>query len=328
MATIELQPEDVARPPGARWVGHAFGIAFESEGPFPGMPAAPPLTARVTTWREARDREVDQAWRPNAGQDLFERRHPDGRLFLLVEHEAQTGFRIWAPYYGRHLVSTHGCSIISSLPRVPPVRWQRLFFSQVLPLAAALRGFLLIRASAVAFGDEAVAFIGPVGSGKTSLVAHLIGLGAAFVSDNVLALDVSDAAVIAHPGPARLSIDEIELRRIPSTQELRVGSCVGRSDKLVLEPTPVQAGLPLRSLYLLASAPEAKRVTIEEDNGGEPLLAGYRAIDYLGSTESDECYDGICATLAATARGHRIIFPPDARPRDIAARVLAHRAER
>ena len=133
MATIELQPEDVARPPGARWVGHAFGIAFESEGPFPGMPAAPPLTARVTTWREARDREVDQAWRPNAGQDLFERRHPDGRLFLLVEHEAQTGFRIWAPYYGRHLVSTDGCSIVSSLPRVPPVRWQRLFFSQVLP---------------------------------------------------------------------------------------------------------------------------------------------------------------------------------------------------
>ena len=104
--------------------------------------------------------------------------------------------------------------------------------------------------------------------------------------------------------------------------------CVGRSDKLVLEPTPVEAGLPLRSLYFLAPDPEAKRVTIEEDNGGEPLLAGYRAIDYLGSTESDERYDRICATLAAAARGYRIIFPPDARPRDIAARVLAHRAER
>lgn len=328
MTAVELKPDDVARLPGDRWVGHVFGVALESERPFPGVEATAPISARVTTWRQARGNEVDGAWKPDAGLALFERRHPDGRLFLLIERKAQTGFRIWAPYYGRHLVSADGCSIVSALPRVPTVRWQRLFFSQVLPLAAALHGLSLVRASAVALGDEVVGFIGPPGSGKTSLIAHLVALGAGFVSDNVLALDLSDSTVIAHPGPGRLSIDEAELRRIPSTQVLRLGPCVGRSDKLVLEPTPVQAALPLAGLYVLQPDSEAKRIAIEEVGTAEPLLPRHRAIDYLGSAEFDDRYAGICARVEAAASGYRIAFPPAARARDIAARVLAHRTDR
>jgi hypothetical protein len=52
--------------------------------------------------------EVEAAWRLEDGELLLERRHPDGCLFLRIDACEPFGYRIWAPYYGRHLVSADG----------------------------------------------------------------------------------------------------------------------------------------------------------------------------------------------------------------------------
>jgi hypothetical protein len=324
MATLALPQFDEPTPQGARWHGYAFGIGLESELPFPGIQPTAEPAARMTSWREADPEEVEGAWELDDGELLLERRHPDGRLFLRVDGRGQLGYRIWAPYYGRHLVSAGGGSIASALPRVPPVRWQRLFFAQVLPLAAALHGLSLFQASAVAVDDRVLAFVGPEGSGKTSLTAHLVALGASFFTDEVLALEAAGADVLAHPGPSRLSLHETELRRIPSTQELRIGPCVGRSDRLMLEPEPVATALPLGRLYMLRPELEAERIWIEprEEPAGRSLQ-GSSFVNYLGG--GLERHLAICAALDEAVGAFDLGFPIGTRARDLAARVLAHR---
>jgi hypothetical protein len=282
----------------------------------------------VTTWREESAEAIDSKWKLGDGDLLLERRHSDGRLFLRVDGHATFGFRVWAPYYGRHLVSTDGSSIASALPSVPPARWQRLFFGHVLPLASALNGLCLFHGSAVALGGQVVAFVGPSGSGRTSLTAQLVALGASFVTDDVLAVETADAGVVVHPGPARLSIEEAELRRVPSTQLPRLGPCVARSDKLVCEPTPVPGPLPLARVYFLHPGADSTRISIaeREESASRPVL-GDRYLGYLSSPGLLRRHADLSIAVEDSVRVYDIVLPASCRARDAAARVLAHSEE-
>lgn len=326
MATVELQTErplGVLSPPRR---GHAFGVVVESVRPLPGLQAvADPLPARVASWDETSAEEIDGAWPIAEGRVLHERRHPDDRLFLRVDSRDGFGFRVWAPYYGRHLVSPDGATIQSALPRVPFARWQRLFFGEILPLAACLQGLHVLRSSAVAIGGEVITFIGPQASGKTAFTAHLVALGADFVTDDALAVELTPTGVIAHPGPARLSIERSEFERVPSTQRARVGDCVGRSDKLMLEPEPVATPLPLGRIYLLRPDAGTERVAI---TAAEPaplgLLLGATVVDYLRAPQVLQLQLDVCNALAETVSIYDVDLPRGCRAREAAARVLAH----
>ena len=119
MATVELQAvRPAVLPPPRR--GHAFGVVIESALPFPGLQDVDdPLPARLTAWRETSAEEIDGAWPVAEGRVLHERRHPDDRLFLRVDTRDGVGFRVWAPYYGRHLVSPDGASVHGDLQKDP-----------------------------------------------------------------------------------------------------------------------------------------------------------------------------------------------------------------
>ena len=327
MATLEVDETPVGLEAGTGWRGYASGLVLESVEPFPGVQPVPDgfPADRLAAWHEGPAKTIDRAWRIQDNQVLLERRHADGRLFLRIDTNGAIGFRVCAPYYGRHLVSVDGRSIVSALPRVPPARWQRLFFAQVLPLASALQGLSVFHASAVAVRDRVFAFVGPSGSGKTSFAAHLVALGASFVTDDVLALEIGDTGVLAHPGPARLSIEAAELRRVPSTQHSRVGPCVGRSDKLMLEPTPVPGPLPLAGLYFLRPDPAHTRPAIvaSERPSSRPLLgAGF--LSYLQSPMFLQRHLDACAAVADSVPLYDVELPAACRARDVAARLLAH----
>lgn len=329
VATAELQP---VRPAGVLSPlrrGHALGVVIESAKPFPGLQAVDtPLPARVTTWRETTADAIDGAWPLAEGRVLHERRHPDGRLFLRVDSHDGIGHRVWAPYYGRHLVSPDGASVESALPRVPFARWQRLFFREILPLAACLQGLHLVRSSAVEIDGGVVAFLGPQDSGKTALTAHLVALGAGFVTDDALAVELTPAGVVAHPGPARLSIERSEFERVPTAERARVGDCVGRSDKLMLEPAPIASPLPLDRIYLLRPRSAVEDVAITH---AEPaplgLLLGATVVDYLRASHVLQLQLDVRNALAETIPIYDVDLPRGCRAREAATRVLAHHAD-
>jgi hypothetical protein len=69
----------------------------------------------------------------------------------------------------------------------------------VLGILLRLRGVTCLHASAVAFGETAVAFVGSEGAGKSTTAAALARQGHAILSDDVVALSEHDGAFFIHP---------------------------------------------------------------------------------------------------------------------------------
>jgi hypothetical protein len=309
------------------WRGRAFGIVLESAEPFPGLPfCSGDACGRIATWRQERARAIDDAWPLEEGQVVVDLRHTDGRVFMRIDRHAADGYRIWAPYYGRHLVSADGRSIRSALPNVSPWRWQRLFFAQTLPLAAALQGLEVFHASAVAVHGRVAAFVGSSRTGKTSVAAHLVALGASFVTDDVLAVERLGSDVVAHPGPARLSIEDLELGRIPDSERRRLGVLIGRSDKLLVEPAPTDAPMPLAAIYFLQrpAADVSHPTIVEADATASPALLQDRFLGYLEMPKLLRDRVDVWTAIAERIRLYNVRIPKSARAREVAATALAH----
>lgn len=68
------------------------------------------------------------------------------------------------------------------------------------------RGDLVLHASAIAVHEKVVAFVGNTVSGKSTLVAALLGRGHAFVADDVLPVRFADGVPLAYPGVPTLKL--------------------------------------------------------------------------------------------------------------------------
>ncbi len=88
-----------------------------------------------------------------------------------------------------------------------------------------LRGESILHASAVAVGDEALAFIGASGMGKSTLATLLCSAGATLITDDVLRLQSEKESFRCHWGTG-----ELRLRaNAASLSELFPPACVSRS---------------------------------------------------------------------------------------------------
>ena len=94
-------------------------------------------------------------------------------------------------------------------------------------------------------------FVARAGTGKTSVAAHSVALGASLFTDDVLALEPNADGVVAYPGANALHVDGRELEAMPTQGRDRLGPAVGGADKIVLA-APVSAGSKrLDALYFL-----------------------------------------------------------------------------
>lgn len=195
-------------------------------------------------------------WPSNASL-ISDERGPDGEVVFQIERST-AGFRIAGPRYGAAIVSADGTSVRGS-PGAGGLReWQRLLIAQVLPFAAVLRGLEVLHASAVVFGGEAVAILGPSGAGKTSLALALSRLGAGFLADDVLALSREDGRLMGHPGPAIAGVHNEEAERLRRCDGLDPKRFLGEDPREVMVrmtswPSPV----PLTAIFIVERAPAA-----------------------------------------------------------------------
>lgn len=308
------------------WRGRAFGLTLSSRVPVPGLAAAGPSDGgREVAWRRVDGRRLRELTAAAASAPLVDIRRDDGRRFMSVTQIPERGYRIDAPGYGTHLVSPDGRSIRSVLPAFRDLRWQRLFFAQPLPLAAALQGLEVFHASAVALDGRVLAFTASSGTGKTSTAAHLVAAGADFVTDDILALERRDGVLLAHPGPGRLSIAHAELRTVAPERRNRLGRRVTRGGKLVLEPPAVSQPLPLGAIFMLARVPGAGPLRIEPlVEGGAKSILGSGFLPYLRLPERLLTHLETCAELSRTVPAFRIAIPESASARQVAAAVHDH----
>ena len=308
-------------------VGNAFGVEIHSSVAIPELPAAPGLDGNPRVTLElVDDSAVKRAWPARDAERVLERIRPNGRPMMVVERHEELGFHIWAPYYGRHLVSSDGTDIRSALPAVSPWRWERLLFAQVLPLAAALSGRELFHASAVALDGGAVAFVGLSGAGKSSIAAHLVAQGAGLVADDVLALERTPSGVSSHPGSGLAGVAPHELASMSSAERARLGRRVGSADKTYLAVPIVAGALPLRALYFITRT-DLEDVEIAPSESVPTRLLGSSFIAYLRSPEHLVEHLDVCTHIAATVPILELSVPPTAMARDVAAVVEEHARE-
>lgn len=314
----------LAEAAGAVTRGSAFGLAVEADFAIPAL-GAPTDVARKTSCRAVTAEELDAACPVDGWTQDVDLRHPDTRLFLGIRHHPEAGYRIWAPRYGRHLVSVDGTTILSALPRRAQLGWQRLFFAQALPLAAVLHGLEVLHASAVAVDGRAIAFTAASGTGKSSLGAHLVAAGAGFLTDDVLALEGGDGGPLAYPGVARLSVATHELAGMNQAGRARFGRRAATSGKVYVEPVVQSGPLPLRALFCLYRAASFDRVRIREHVPPEPrTVLASSFLPYVRTPARLLNQLATCAAVTDSVRLFDVELPTAGTARAAADVVLAH----
>lgn len=307
-------------------LGYAFGLEIRGTFPIPGLGVTGPAPLRRTVCGSGSAADLDRAWDGDGSVSAVELRYPDGRLFLSIRSHPERGYRIWAPHHGRHLVASDGQTIESALPQNNVLGWQRLFFAQTLPLAAALQGLELLHASAVGLAGAAVAFTAPSGTGKSSLAAHLVAAGATFLTDDVVALEARDGVVEAYPGPSRTSVASHELRAMTRHGRARLGRRVGAADgKVLLEPDVGSGSHQLALLYRVGRSRRYDRAAAREHDPPEPVpILGSSFLSYLQTPQRLRNQLAVCDRIVATVRTFDLELPASVSARDAAAFVLEH----
>ncbi|MBZ5696728.1 MAG: serine/threonine protein kinase [Acidobacteriia bacterium] len=148
----------------------------------------------------------------------------------------------------------------------------------VLGLLLRLRGVTCLHASAVAFGDRAVAFVGAEGAGKSTTAAAFARRGCSVLSDDVVALREAGGTFHVLPAYPYLSLwpDSVEMlygsgKTLPSFSEnfdKRMLSLAEEHLKFEQEP------LPLGGIFLLGEkSADAAAPLVETLPSRESLLA-------------------------------------------------------
>jgi hypothetical protein len=244
-----------ARAPvtGERWRGRAFGLEIDASFAVPGLPrtSGPPAGPR-TRLDLAPAEVIERDWPARGTERVLEERFDDGPPARTIDVHPRRGYRLYARHFGIARISPTGGRVVCAPPEDEAWSWQRFLVGRILPWAAVLRGLEVFHASAVGHNGRAVAFVGETGAGKTSLAVQLVARGMEFMTDDVLALELADGSLRAHPGAGIASVRAAEREAIADDTWSRLGTVLGDSVKTYLEVERAEQPLPLGAVYFLA----------------------------------------------------------------------------
>lgn len=335
MSPVEAE---AAIPPGTlgdeRCRGRAFGLrldsGFEARGllerePFAAPDETPGERLRSSSLDLASLEALDAAWPQDEAQLLRDVRGRDDRPLLTIEEHVQAGFRLHAPAYGRYQLARDGSRVLCAPSDVSSWEWQAFLIGQILPLAAVLHGLEPVHGSAVAFGEQAIGLVGQSHGGKSSLAVNLVRRGAAFVADDVLALERDGEQILVHAGPALASVRHAEARAIGPAALERLGPVVGRDDqelRIAMEREP--RARALAALYFVERAEAEPASTVQELDPDPRLLLGSTFNGFVRTPIRLVTQLDLYACLARAVPTFRAIISPGVDAHGLAGTIRAH----
>ena len=144
----------------------------------PAVPSGPEELSYDSPYKDEAGNPALRIWKA-AGSRYLRLAYFDGTQFWL-DREGSEVWATWPENLGIEDTATY-------------------LLGPVLGLLLRLRGVTCLHASAVAFGDKAVAFVGSEGAGKSTTAAALARCGHAILSDDVVALAERNGAFFVHP---------------------------------------------------------------------------------------------------------------------------------
>jgi hypothetical protein len=243
-----------------------------------------PITFLEGAQAHATDREVNLCGQPpNRGrlelpqpaELVCDEREPSGAVNFQIESHPQAGYLISGPKYGRYLLSRDGKQLRFAPEERPGDEWQRLLIAQVLPFAALLNGLEVFHASAVVRDGEAIAFLGPSHSGKTSIAVELCHEGYDFLADDVLALEALGGELVGHPGTPLVAINHSHATQAQTRGSFGQDPVASNEREQLVRMASAREPAPLRALFFLDRRPDGPPTPcFEPAVGAQTLLAG------------------------------------------------------
>jgi hypothetical protein len=300
--------------------GAAVGLRFAGDrlpGLIGGVEDELPSVAVELTGTQA----LDERWTDAAPELVFERPFPDGRPFLTVERDERAGYRIRAQEHGDHLVAADGSACASALPDGPPWRGIKLLAAQTLPLISTLRGREVLHAAGVVVDGHLIGIAAASGTGKSATACNVIAQGGTFFADDVLALELVDGHVHAHPGTCLLNLFAHDLEAIAEPGRGRLGERLGESDKVHFAPGGYPRSLPLSGLLFLSRGAEAVATAVAPLADAPARLLGHAFLPYLDRADRLERQLEVMSTLAQTVPLAELVLAPGTEPPELAGIV-------
>jgi hypothetical protein len=297
----------------------AFGLDIWPDRPLPFLwsGASRPTGRTVELITERAPTEL--RW-PREARLICDERDLDGRVVFQIE-QAPSGYRIAGPRYGEAIVAADGKAIAGAPGAGGDAAWERLLIGQVLPFAAVLQGLEPLHASAVAIGGETFAMLGGSGAGKTSVAVALGARGAAFMADDVLALERRDDRLVCHPGPPVAGVARAEAERLRRLGQLGGPVLAEDEREAMVAVSPRREPAPLGAIFALdrrADGPATPR--FDRLGVARELLAATFNLVLEGSRL--EALLDVCS-LAAERRNERVSVGPGSDASQLAAAIEA-----
>ena len=154
---------------------------------------------------EAAFADIDSALRAggNDPSGFCYQRLPDGRHYVR-----------WGTDF-EFLVERQGERVLArSSPNAGLGSFVTYLLSQALSFVLLERGVEPLHATVVAVEGRAVGFMGAPGTGKSTLAAEFLRMGAQVVTDDLLVVDRAESGFLAYPGPARIKLSAEVARRL------------------------------------------------------------------------------------------------------------------
>jgi hypothetical protein len=304
----------------AQTVGSAVGLRFTGDD-LPGLNDYATEDLPEVEVERTGSADIDERWAAAAPELIFERTFADGRPFLRVERDPAVGYRISAVEHGRHLITRDGAHCASAFPDERPWRALKLLASQTLPLLATLRGREVLHAAGVVIEDRLIAVVASSGTGKSATTCNVIAQGGGFFADDVLALEVVDDRVRAHPGTRLLNLYAHDLEAIPEPARARLGERLGKSDKVHFTPEGFPRPLPLHGLLFLRRGAGVEATVLSPVESAPSQLLGNAFLPYLDTAARLVGQLEVMSTLARTVSLAQLEIGPGDAPPALAAIV-------
>jgi hypothetical protein len=268
---------------------------------------------------------ADLGWTEQA-KLISDERGSGGEVVFQIEQDGED-YRIFGPRYGETVLAADGRAARGAPGSGGDETWERMLIAQVLPFAALLRGLEVLHASAVTVDGQGVGFLGHSGAGKTSVAFAMCRLGAAFLADDVLAVERRDGRLLAHPGSPVAALDRGEAKRLCDRGWLDREAVVREDERETIVRVEPGPPAPLTALFVLDRRPDGPgRPRFEPV--AEPAILLSSTFNLLVEEPARlETLLDVCS-IAAAGRVERVVAGPGVDATALAAEIAGRLGEK
>ena len=231
-------------------------------------------------------------------------REPDGRLWLRIGHSAKGVYVLRFTQWAAFVIDVPRLEISCyPSPETPTATIRHLLLNQVLPLVAARTDHLVLHASAVVHERGAIGFVGPSGTGKSTLCAALGSEECRLLTDDALVLQRAGCAFYALPTYAGVRLWPDVVNALSTRATVSLGPVSHYSDKVRVDVMPLATNrAPLFRLCVLVPGNASTQLNVHPLRPREAAIALTKYHFQLDVTSPSELSDSFSMMMDIVER--------------------------